>query len=91
MELYDEMKSRVQDVTHSQYSIYPVDAIFRKPIFKSSDLTKQFKDQHNIHTQTAFVLLKRLRDAEILRELRPGGGRRTAILCFPELIVLTQG
>ncbi len=91
MKLYDEMKSRVQDVTHSQYSIYLVDAIFSKPIFRSSDLTKQFKAQHNIHTQTAFGLLRQLRDANILQELLPGRGRRAAVLCFPELIRLAEG
>lgn len=91
MVLYDKMKSRVQDVTHSQYSIYLVDAIFSKPAFKSSDLTKQLSDQHGIHRQTAFELLKRLRNAEILQELRPGRGRRAAILWFPELITLAQG
>lgn len=91
MALYDEMKSRVQDVTHSQYSIYLVDAIFSKPVFKSSDLTKQLSDQHGIHRQTAFELLKRLRNAEILQELRPGRGRRAVVLWFPELITLAQG
>ncbi len=91
MELYDGMKLRVQDATRSQYSIYLVDSIFSKPIFKSSDLIRQFSDRHGIHRQTAFELLKRLRDAEILRELQPGRGSRSAVLCFPELIVLAQG
>lgn len=91
MELYDGMKLRVQDATRSQYSIYLVDSIFSKPIFKSSDLIRQFSDRHGVHRQTAFELLKRLRDAEILRELQPGRGSRSAVLCFPELIVLAQG
>lgn len=88
MALYDKMKSRVQDVTHSQYSIYLVDAIFIKPAFQNLDLTKQLSDQHGIHRQTAFGLLKRLRNAGILEELRPGRGRSAAILWFPELIAL---
>ena len=50
--------------------------VFSKPVFKSSDLIRQFSDQHGIgiHRQTAFELLKRLRDAEMLQELRPDRG-----------------
>ena len=91
MELYNGMKLRVQDATRSQYSIYLVDSIFSKPVFKSSDLIRRLSDRHGIHRQTAFELLKRLRDAGILQELRPGRGSRSAILCFPELIALAQG
>jgi len=87
------MKLRVQDATRSQCSIYLVDSIFSKPVFKSSDLIRQFSDQQGIgiHRQTAFDLLKRLRDAEMLQELRPGRGIRSAVLRFPELIVLAKG
>ena len=74
-----------------QYSIYLVDSIFSKPVFKSSDSIKRLSDRHGIHRQTAFDLLKRLRDAGILQELRPGRGSRSAVLCFPELIALAQG
>ncbi len=88
MELYDKMKSHVQNVTHSQYSVYLVDAIFSKPAFQSSDLVNQLGNQHSIHRKTAFQLLKELRDAGILKELRPRKGRLSAVLYFPELVKL---
>ena len=37
--LYEEMKLAIQEVTHSQYTLHLLDAIFTKPIFRSSDLT----------------------------------------------------
>lgn len=70
---------KILRVTRSQHSIYLVDSIFSKPVFKSSDFIRQFSDQRAIRRQTAFDLLKRLRDAEILQELRPGRGSRSAV------------
>ena len=49
MELYDGMKPHVQYATRSQYSIYLVDSIFSKTVFKSSDLIRQFSDQYSIY------------------------------------------
>jgi Fic family protein len=89
--LYDEMKQAIHNVTHSQYTVHLLDALFSRPIFKSSDLVKQFSEAHGIHVKTTPGLLRQLREAEILIEMRPGSGRRAAILCFPRLINLAEG
>ncbi|MBT5541081.1 MAG: Fic family protein [Alphaproteobacteria bacterium] len=91
MELYDEMKVKVREVTRSQYSVYLLDAIFNKPIFSSSDLIKQFNQDYEIHEKTTPGLLRQLRDANILKTLRKGSGRRPSVLCFPRLINLAEG
>ena len=91
MALYDEMKIRVHEVTHSQYSVYLLDAIFNRPIFKSSDLVNQFNQDYGIHEKTTPGLLRHLRDADILKILQPASGRRSSILCFPRLINLAEG
>ncbi|MFT4579728.1 MAG: Fic family protein [Nitrospinales bacterium] len=91
MALYDEMKVKVHEVTRSQYSVYLLDAIFSKPIFSSSDLIKQFNQEYEIHEKTTPGLLRQLRDANILKILRQGSGRRPSVLCFPRLINLTEG
>lgn len=91
MTLYDEMKIAIQDITHSQYSVHLLDAIFSKPIFKTSDLIKQFSKDHSIHEKTTPGLLRQLKDADVLRELQPSSGRRAAVLCFPRLINLAEG
>lgn len=89
--LYDEMKLAIQETTHSQYTVHLLDAIFSKPIFRSSDLTAQMFREFGIHEKTTPGLLRQLKEAGILRELQPGSGRRPATLCFPRLINLAEG
>ena len=87
MELYEEMKQRIQEITHSKYTINLLDAIFDRPIFESTDFVKRT----GIHKPTAMGLLRQLKAKEILKDLRPGGGRRAAILHFPELLNIVEG
>jgi len=89
--LYEEMKLAIQEATRSQYTVHVLDAIFSKPIFRSSDVTAQLKREFGIHEKTTPGLLRQMRDAGILRELQAGSGRRPATLCFPRLINLAEG
>jgi len=89
--LYEEMKLAIQAATHSQYTVHVLDAIFSKPIFRSSDLTAQLFQEFGIHEKTTPGLLRQMKEADILRELQPGSGRRPATLCFPRLINLAEG
>lgn len=89
--LYEEMKRAIHDTTHSQYTVHLLDAIFSKPIFRTSELAQRLTDEHGIHEKTAPALLRQLRDAGILREIQPGAGRRSATMCFPRLINLAEG
>jgi len=90
-ELYEEMKLAIQAATHSQYTVHVLDAIFNKPILRSSDLAQQLFREFGIHEKTTSGLLRQMKDAGILQELQPGSGRRPAILCFPRLINLAEG
>lgn len=89
--LYDEMKFAIQEITHSQYTVHLLDAIFSKPIFKTSDLAQKLTTEYSVHEKTTSGLLRQLKDAEILREIQPGSGRRAATMCFPRLINLAEG
>ena len=89
--LYEDMKVAIQAATHSQYTVNVLDAIFSKPIFRSSDLAQQLFKEFGIHEKTTPGLLRQMKNAGILRELRPGSGRRSATLCFPRLINLAEG
>ncbi len=91
MSLYEQMKLQVQDITHSQYTVHLLDALFCKPIFKSSDLVRQLNKDFGIHEKTTPTLLRQLREAGVLQELQPASGRRAAILCFPRLINMAEG
>lgn len=86
--LYEAMKIRVVDVTHSQYAIQALDAIFDRPIFRTTD----FAARSGIPTkQTAMGLLRLLQKAGILKVLFEGSGSRPATLAFPELINIAEG
>ena len=91
MALYDDMKLRIHDITHSQYSVYLLDALFSRPIFKTTDLVSRFRDEYGIHEKTTPGLLRQLKEAGVLMELQAGSGRRAAVLCFPELLNLAEG
>lgn len=89
--LYEEMKLAIQAATHSQYTVHVLDAIFNKPIFRSSDLTARLHREFGIHEKTTPGLLRQMKEAGILRELQAGSGSRPATLCFPRLINLAEG
>lgn len=89
--LYEKMKLAIQEATHSQYTVHVLDAIFSKPVFRTSDLTAQMHRDFGIHEKTTPGLLRQMKEAGILRELQAGSGRRPATLCFPRLINLAEG
>lgn len=91
MALYDTMKLRIHEITHSQYSVYLLDALFSRPIFKTTDLVSRFSAEYGIHEKTTPGLLRQLKEAGVLMELQAGSGRRAAVLCFPELLNLAEG
>jgi len=85
--LYEVMKVRIHTITHSQYTVHVLDAIFDRPTFNTTD----FVHRTGIHKPTAAGLLNKLKTADILKELIPGGGRRAAVLCFAELLNIAEG
>ena len=88
LRLYGSMKSRMVEITHSQFAIQALDAIFSRPIFRGAD----FSAISGIPTkQTAASLVRQLQGAGILKVLQPAKVRRSAMLVFPELINLVEG
>ena len=55
LDLYEEMKTRIAKITHSQYSIHLLDAIFDRPVFQASHVVKQT----GLAKQTVMPLLQR--------------------------------
>jgi Fic family protein len=87
MQLYETMKNRVREITHSQHSAQIVDALFDRPIFRISD----FALRAGIPKPTIHALLRQLQEADVLKLIREGAGRRPAILGFPELLNVAEG
>lgn len=87
LQLYDRMKVRVVELTHSQYALPALDALFHRPIFQTGD----FIAQSGIPKQTALPMLRTLREAGILAPVREAAGRRPGIVAFPELLEIVEG
>jgi len=87
LDLYNEMKTRVSETTHSQYSPAILDALFDRPIFRTSD----FIERSRIPKTTAEQVIKKLKDACILKTIREPSGRRPAVLAFSELVNQAEG
>jgi len=87
LNLYNRMKIRFAELTRSQYAIHALDWVFERPIFKSSDFVHSAK----IPKPTAQRILTLLKTEGILREIRPGSGRRAAILVYSKLLNIAEG
>ena len=88
MALYGSLKVRVLELTHSQYAVPLLDAIFAQPIFKST----AFDGRTGMPSRPMITnMLGRLKRADILKVRRPGSGRRAQILVLPSLLNLCEG
>jgi len=87
LDLYDELKISVPEVTRSPYAIQAIDAMFSRPIFKRTD----FIAESHIPRQSAHRILQNLQKNGILTEIQEGRGKRAAIYSFPRLLDITEG
>lgn len=87
LDLYESMKGQISEITHSQYSVHLLDAIFARPIFQTSHVV----ERTGIAKQTLMPLLRQLKDAGLLTTIREARGRTPAILAFRQLINITEG
>lgn len=87
LKLHDDLKHRLPELTRSQYAVRALDWIFARPIFKAPD----FIAGAGIPAPTGRRFLGVLRNANVLNDLRPGKGRRAAILAFPDLLNIAEG
>jgi len=87
MTLYVELRDWVVEETPSQFSGRAPDWVFDKPIFRLID----FVNDAGIPKSSARRLLNLFKSRDILKELIPGGCRRSAVLVFPELLNIAEG
>ena len=87
IDLYDNMKSRVVELTRSHHAIRALDWMFERPTFRSTD----FVTTLGIPEPTARRIRNILIENEILTVLIAGGGRRPSVLCFLDLLDIAEG
>ena len=87
LDLYEEMKRRVPELTRSRYAVQALDWMFGRPIFRGVDFMKKA----GIPKPTAYRALKMLHRGEILSVARTGRGRRSPVYLFPGLLNIAEG
>ncbi len=87
LDLYDQMKRVVPELTKSQHSMRATDWIFGRPIFRSSD----FVASSGIPAPTARRMLGLLREGGVLRVVSVARGQRASLLTFPALLNIAEG
>ena len=88
VELYENLKKRVITITHSQFAVPMLDALFTRPIIQTSDLAQRDGMPSKPMVMT---LVGQLKQASILKVLREGSGRRAQVVALKELINLCEG
>ncbi|MEN6356798.1 MAG: Fic/DOC family N-terminal domain-containing protein [Armatimonadota bacterium] len=86
IDLYNQMKQEIPEVTHSQYSLQILDTIFDRPIFNSN----YFISRSCLRRSTAQRALKSLIDNGVLLTIRRQSGRSPAWLCFRQLLKIAE-
>ncbi|GBC64140.1 Fic family protein [Desulfonema ishimotonii] len=87
LNLYEDKKNRIVELTHSQYAIHSLDFIFAQPVFKATDFT----NKSEIPPPTAKRILSVLRNNGVLEMIRESRGRRPAVYVFTELLNIAEG
>ena len=87
LSLYEAEKTRIVELTRSQYAVKALDFMFMRPIFRAS----AFTTESDIPKSTANRILKTLRDNGLFSVLRPAEGRKSAVLAFSELLNIAEG
>jgi Fic family protein len=87
-DLYDLMRQRFVEVTHSQFAMAAVDAFFMRPVITATDFASEAGFNNRV---TANGMLRQLEGAGLIRRLREGGGRKPSVYMLPNLINVTEG
>lgn len=86
--LYERLKAQSITLTRSEFAVPLLDRLFAQPVFASSALF----GQPGLPTKPVVTkLLTQLREAGILKQLRPPSGRRAQVLALAELVNLCEG
>jgi hypothetical protein len=82
LKLYDRLLADIPRITHSQFAAPALDALFMAPVFRQANFVKHA----TIPRASGARIVRILLEQGILEVVRPGAGRRSAILRFPQLL-----
>jgi Fic family protein len=81
LKLYNDMKEKIAEITHSQYAIRVLDILFQRPYFSGADFVKRLA----VPKTSAVRILNQLEGSGILAVLQEGSGKRTSLMQFTRL------
>ncbi|MFB9865637.1 Fic family protein [Rufibacter immobilis] len=84
--LYDEMKLRVVNSTHSQFAIQTIDCLFKQPVFN----TAQFIESTGMPRASASRILNTLTEEGIILQFEKGAGRKPSIFAFRDILTIVN-
>lgn len=87
-DLYEEMRRRFVEVTHSQFAMSAVDAFFMRPIIPGPEFGRIAGFNNRI---TANSMLRQLEAEGLISRIREGTGRAPSVYAMPRLINITEG
>ena len=87
LDLYNQMKLTIAEISHSQFSIHVLDWIFEHPIFNGAS----FSNASGIPKATAIRMLRVLREENILKLLEKAKGNKSAIYGYVNLLNIVEG
>ncbi len=88
LKCYESLKSKTLDLTHSQYAVPLLDAMFDRPIFRGKDL---YESEGAPSKQRVMAMLSDLERAGIITTLSVARGRKPKIMALPELLNICEG
>lgn len=80
--LYNEMKQKIVDSTHSQFGIKIIDYLFSYPVFN----TTAFLESTSIPKATGARILNALTEAAIIQLREKGGARKPSVYVFRDIL-----
>ena len=87
LELYNRMKLKIAEVSHSQFSIHALDWIFEQPIFSSTNFIRG----SGIPKPTATRILRVLKEEGVLQIWEEARGSKPAVYGYAELLNVAEG
>ncbi len=87
LELYRDLRRRIVEISRSPFAGEAVDWLFSRPVFSSSDFHASLPSSE----RTARRLLDSLIEADVLKVIAAGGGRRASVVAFPALVNAVEG
>ena len=88
LRLYEKLKDKFIDITHSQYAVPALDTFFNAPIINTVDFIKLSGIPNKV---TVNDLLRKLARTDTIKTLRKGRGRMPTVYALPDLLNIAEG